>query len=127
MAVAEDRDLTKGQVKKARKAVRDAGGTIVVVDPRQREPPIEGTTEVKIRPVLPAEWPSTCAHDPNDCSIPLRIDYCASSVLFTGDAHAPLEATLETGPVTLLQVAHHGSNTSTSAPFLARVTPKYTP
>jgi competence protein ComEC len=63
---------------------------------------------------------------PNDCSIGLRIDYCASSVLFTGDAEHDEEARLDPrGHVSLLQVAHHGSETSTSPGFLAKAHPTY--
>jgi competence protein ComEC len=63
---------------------------------------------------------------PNACSIGLRIDYCKSSVLFTGDASSEEEAALDTGGVvSLLQVAHHGSNTSTSEAFVAQAKPKY--
>lgn len=76
-------------------------------------------------PVVPSEWPKACRRNPNDCSIGLRIDYCASSILFTGDAERDEEAALDVAPVTLLQVGHHGSSTSTSAGFLARVKPTY--
>ena len=57
----------------------------------------------------------------------LRIDYCASSVLFTGDAEADEEPLVlkQLAHADLLQVGHHGSNTSTTAPFLAKVTPTY--
>jgi competence protein ComEC len=56
----------------------------------------------------------------------LRIDYCASSVLFTSDAEALEEADLAIdAPVTLLQVGHHGSKTSSSAAPLHRAQPKY--
>jgi competence protein ComEC len=56
----------------------------------------------------------------------LRIDYCASSILFSGDAEAEEEALLHPhGTVTLLQVGHHGSDTSSGAPFFAKVQPKY--
>jgi hypothetical protein len=56
----------------------------------------------------------------------LRIDFAASSVLLTGDAEHAEEAALEgLSPVTLLQVAHHGSATSTSPAFLSRTHPRY--
>ena len=62
----------------------------------------------------------------NDCSIGLRIDFCSSSVLFTGDAEHDEEAMLDPrGRVTLLQVAHHGSETSTTPGFLAKIHPSY--
>jgi competence protein ComEC len=75
---------------------------------------------------VPPSWPDSCAHDPNECSIALRIDYCASSVLFTGDAEHEEEARLDPGGrVTLLQVGHHGSDTSTTPGFLSKVRPRY--
>jgi competence protein ComEC len=81
---------------------------------------------VTITPILPPRWPASCAHDANECSIALRIDFGSSSVLFTGDAEHAEEATLDPhGPVTLLQVGHHGSDTSTTPGFLSRVKPKY--
>ena len=47
-------------------------------------------------------------------------------MLFTGDAPKEEEEVLDTrGEVTLLQVGHHGSRTSTGEAFLARTRPKY--
>ena len=68
----------------------------------------------------------TRASDPNACSIALRIDYCKSSALFTGDAPREEEEVLDTrGKVTVLQVGHHGSKTSTGDAFLQQTRPKY--
>ncbi len=81
---------------------------------------------LSVRPIVPPAWPASCAHDENECSIGLRIDFCGSSVLFTGDAEREEEGQLDPlGPATVLQVGHHGSDTSTSARFLARVAPRY--
>jgi competence protein ComEC len=56
----------------------------------------------------------------------LRIDFCACSVLFTGDAEHEEEAVLDPhGHVGLLQVGHHGSETSSTPGFLAKVRPSY--
>ena len=81
-----------------------------------------GTTETSsLRPIVPPAWPASCAHDENECSIGLRIDFCSSSVLFTGDAEHEEEARLDPhGEAMLLQVGHHGSETSTSPRFLGR-------
>jgi competence protein ComEC len=77
-------------------------------------------------PILPRKWIAECDDDPNDCSIGLRIDYCSSSVLFTGDAEDTEEDLFEgLAPVSLLQVGHHGSDTSSSASFLAKVKPSF--
>jgi competence protein ComEC len=75
---------------------------------------------------VPAQWPRSCREDENECSIALLIEYCRSSVLLTGDAEHEEEKTLDPGrAVTLLQVGHHGSDTSSSPAFLARVHPRY--
>ncbi len=64
----------------------------------------------------------------NDDSLVLRLQYRQASVLLAGDAEAASErAMLRAGlvhPVTLLKVGHHGSRTSTSAAFLADLTPR---
>jgi competence protein ComEC len=80
----------------------------------------------RVTSLLPLAWPNDCGTDPNECSLPLRIDYFASSILFTGDAERGLERSLPGAErVTLLQVGHHGSETSSSEAFLARVAPRY--
>jgi competence protein ComEC len=99
--------------------------TIALV-PGQPTPPLLPSTLFTLTPILPSAWPASCAHDANECSVALRIDYAASSVLFTGDAEHEEEKMLDPrGPVTLLQVAHHGSETSTSPAFLSRTRPRY--
>lgn len=65
----------------------------------------------------------------NDTSIVLRVDYGETSFLFTGDAErASEQAILDSGAqlsATLLKVGHHGSDSSTSYPFLRAVMPQY--
>ncbi len=120
------RDDIKPLVEKAHIAAGTMGAQVTVVAPGKGKVPIADGEGVKLTAVLPAAWPEACSSNPNDCSIGLRIDYCKSSVLFTGDAEASEEAVLDTGgPVTLLQVAHHGAETSSSDGFLAKATPKY--
>ena len=120
------RDLEKNGVHRARAAAEAHGLTVHVVDATASSP-LAGTSDVKLRPVVPSAPPPSClSGDQNDCSIALRIDYCKSSVLFVGDAEAAEEALLDPfGPVTLLQVGHHGSETSTTEAFLTKVAPKY--
>ncbi len=73
-----------------------------------------------------SKWLPNCESDKNECSILLRVDYCKSSILFVGDAEVSEEALLDPhGPATLLQVGHHGSDTSSGAAFIAKVQPKY--
>ena len=67
--------------------------------------------------------------DPNNTSIVLRIDYGSTSFLFTGDAERESEQKmLNRGAnlsATVLKVGHHGSNSSTTYPFLREVMPEY--
>jgi competence protein ComEC len=124
--VDNGRDVSKPEVRRARRAANGHGTAIIVVDPEHPSTPIPGSDDLKATAIVPDVWPRSCARDPNECSIGLRIDFCSSSVLFTGDAEHDEEAMLDTqGPVTLLQVAHHGSETSTTPGFLARIKPKY--
>lgn len=107
---------------------RARGVVVAVVDPARRRVPLASSPRVRLTAVVPAEWPKACVrgHDENECSIGLRIDYCRSSVLFVGDAGRAEEAGLEPlDPATLLQVGHHGSDTSSTEAFVARVRPSY--
>lgn len=65
----------------------------------------------------------------NDTSIILRIDYGDTSFVFTGDAERAAEqSVLDSGQnlkATVLKVGHHGSDTSTTYPFLRAVMPQY--
>lgn len=67
--------------------------------------------------------------DTNDTSIVLKIQYGATSFLFTGDAEREAEqAMLSRGAdlsATVLKVGHHGSDTSSTYPFLREVMPQY--
>ncbi|MFA5778621.1 MAG: ComEC/Rec2 family competence protein [Elusimicrobiota bacterium] len=65
--------------------------------------------------------------DENNSSIVLKITYQNVSFLFTGDVELEAENDLVSwrGELksTVLKIAHHGSKTSTSSPFLDRVSP----
>lgn len=67
--------------------------------------------------------------DTNNTSIILRVDYGETSFLFTGDAEREAEqVVLDSGvnlTSTVIKVGHHGSDTSTTYPFLREVMPKY--
>lgn len=67
--------------------------------------------------------------DTNDTSIILKVQYGETSFLFTGDAEREAEqAVLNTGAdlsATVLKVGHHGSETSTTYPFLREIMPAY--
>ncbi len=124
--VDNGRDGSNAEVRRARRSAKAHGATIAVVDPEHTEIPLPPPPGTKLTPVVPPRWPPSCAHDPNECSIALRIDFGSSSVLFTGDAEHEEEAMLDPrGAVTLMQVAHHGSETSSSPRFLAKTKPRY--
>lgn len=65
----------------------------------------------------------------NDTSIVLKIQYGDTSFLFTGDAERTAEQViLNSGcdlSSTVLKVGHHGSDTSTTYPFLREIMPQY--
>ncbi len=124
--VDNGRDLDEAEIRKVHAAAQARGVTIAVVEPGHELVPLLGTADVKLTAIAPSSWLPGCKGNRNDCSILLRIDYCASSILFTGDAEVAEEALLDPhGKATLLQVGHHGSDTSSGAAFLAKVQPKY--
>lgn len=73
--------------------------------------------------------PVTEYTDTNNTSIVLRIDYGQTSFLFTGDMEREAELDLvDSGAylsATVLKAGHHGSDTSSSYPFLREVMPQY--
>lgn len=81
-----------------------------------------GSADVKILGV-------NSGSDTNNTSIVLKITYGETTFLFTGDAEREAEQViLESGAdlsATVLKVGHHGSDTSTSYPFLREIMPKY--
>jgi competence protein ComEC len=124
--VDNGRDGRRAEIRRARSAAEQRHATIVVVDPEHRAFGALDSPGVTVTPVVPPAWPARCAHDANECSIALRVDFGATSVLFTGDAEHEEEMQLDPlAPVTLLQVGHHGSETSTSPAFLSKVHPRY--
>lgn len=71
---------------------------------------------------------SPCAtgyREENDASLVLLLRHGDVSFLFTGDIEAETEATLDVGEVTVMKAPHHGSDTSSTAPFIARTRPKH--
>lgn len=126
MYVDNGTEVEKGLVSKSRDAAKKAGAKIRVVDPQHRTSPIADIPGVKLTPIVPSSWPKSCPANQNNCSIGLRIDYCQSSVLFTGDAESEEEELLDPkGHADLIQVGHHGSNTSSSREFLDKVRPNF--
>ncbi len=64
--------------------------------------------------------------DPNNQSLVFTVSFDKETILFTGDIESPVEPYYLDYPidVTMLKVAHHGSNTSTTDRFLDHVNPK---
>ena len=73
--------------------------------------------------------PQKSYEDTNDTSIVMKVVYGKTSFLFTGDAERTADADiLGAGydlSATVLKVGHHGSDTSTSYPFLREIMPEY--
>lgn len=124
--VHNGRELTGSTVKKAIDAAHDDGARVVVVEPGSASIPLSTSEDVKLTAIVPDQWSSVCKANPNECSILLRVDYCDSSILFTGDAEHEEEQHIDIGgEVDLLQVGHHGSSTSTTLEFIAKAKPRY--
>lgn len=83
--------------------------------------------------VFNACWQPVQMHEndeTNNCSLVIRLYYNGNGVLLTGDANFETENEMlshfKSGlQSNILKVAHHGSGTSTSDAFLARVRPDY--
>jgi competence protein ComEC len=83
--------------------------------------------------VFNACWEPVQIHEndeTNNCSLVIRLYYNGNGVLLTGDANSDIEKEMlshfKSGlQSNILKVAHHGSRTSTSDAFLARVRPYY--
>jgi competence protein ComEC len=124
--VENGRAQDSAEVADAHSAASVASTPVRTVSPANVVAPLPSATNLRIRAIVPHAWATQCKNDENECSIGLRIDYCGSSVLFTGDAELHEEASLDPhGPATLVQLGHHGSDTSSSDEFLAKVAPKY--
>jgi beta-lactamase superfamily II metal-dependent hydrolase len=67
--------------------------------------------------------------DLNDWSVVIRLVYGKTAWVFTGDAEKPAEtAIVDSGrelKADILKVGHHGSSNSSTADFLAKVTPRW--
>jgi competence protein ComEC len=83
--------------------------------------------------VFNACWEPVQIHDndeTNNCSLVMRLYYNGNGILLTGDANSEIESEMlghfKSGlQSNILKVGHHGSRTSTSDAFLARVRPDY--
>ena len=73
--------------------------------------------------------PTKASDEPNNTSIVMKVTLGETSFLFTGDAEREEEQDiLNAGydlSATVLKVGHHGSDTSTTYPFLREIMPEY--
>lgn len=69
-------------------------------------------------------WPKEIRKNPNENSLVLKVTRDNVSFLFTGDIHQKQEKSLEQVTSQVLQVAHHGSKTSSNPLFLKKVSPQ---
>ncbi|SBW02654.1 Metallo-beta-lactamase domain protein (fragment) [uncultured Eubacteriales bacterium] len=73
--------------------------------------------------------PINSSDEPNNTSIVLKLTFGKISFLFTGDAERDEEQDILSAgydlSATVLKVGHHGSDTSTTYPFLREIMPQY--
>ncbi len=113
-------DYDSGIFETFKEYAEDKGGGLTV--PEAGDKYALGSAEVEILGLNAGE-------DTNNTSIMLMIRYGETSFLFTGDAEREAEqALLDSGAelkADVLKLGHHGSDTSTSYPFLREVMPEY--
>ena len=108
-------------VRRLETAAAEAGAAIL----RPRRGVVVGAGGGAIQVLHPAGGPRSRAPGANDDSLVLRLTYRDAAALLTGDIERPVETQLlgcglsiEAG---LLKVGHHGSDTSSTGPFVTRV------
>ena len=72
-------------------------------------------------------WPPDGSYQGNAASCVLRVDALGASALLTGDIPKQVEYRLlgRVAPTTVLQLAHHGSDSSSSTAWLRAVSPRW--
>ncbi|MCX5790702.1 MAG: MBL fold metallo-hydrolase [Elusimicrobia bacterium] len=87
-----------------------------------------GGVKAKVFNSCPEAVASSIGNQVNDCSIVIKLSYQGASALFVGDAQADVEARMVSAygaelKADVLKVGHHGSQYSSSEPFLSAVKP----
>jgi beta-lactamase superfamily II metal-dependent hydrolase len=105
------------------RAVQDEGAD-VVKSPKAGERMYWGDVVVDVLSPPPGE----AFPDSNENSIATLLTFGEARVLLAGDAEGKAEEYMangpHTGPLTVLKISHHGSNSSTSPEFLNRFPPR---
>ena len=108
-------------VRRLEMAAAEAGAAVL----RPRRGVVIGAGGGTLQVLHPAGGPRSRAPGANDDSLVLRLTYQDAAALLTGDIERPVETQLlgcglplEAG---LLKVGHHGSDTSSTGPFVTRV------
>lgn len=106
------------------RSVRDEGARVVQSRAGMRMD-WGGTDATVISP--PPDSEGGLFPEPNDNSVSILLTRGTARILLSGDAEAPAERYMSlgpyTGPLTVMKVNHHGSNTSTTPLFLSRFRP----
>jgi competence protein ComEC len=104
--------VTRSAIQAGAKIDLGDGGILAVLNPATAHDPL-----------------ATTRADANDQSVVLRLTWDQASVLLTGDIGAEAESLLiwseQPLSANVLKVAHHGSNSSSSAAFVTAVHPSY--
>lgn len=104
------------------RGVRDEGSKVTEV----RSGAVMYWGEARVDVIAPP--PGPLFSETNDNSVGVLLTFAEARVLLAGDAEKKSEEYMAggsyTGPLTVLKVTHHGSNTSSTPLFLSRFTPK---
>ncbi|AWT35089.1 DNA internalization-related competence protein ComEC/Rec2 [Deinococcus arenae] len=123
------RQLPVGEVWIGQRKTDDPVLNAVLLAAQERRVPVRevrrGDQVTSDGATLTVLWPAGHAWstEDNDNSVALRLESRGWRAAFLGDLPDPDEERLGAGPLDLLKAAHHGSRHSSSAAFLAQVTP----